>query len=302
MAELISTDATFTARLLQRVNSVEFGLASSVNNVQAAVALLGLDRTRQITVMHATSAYTKGALKTEELRRCWQHTVATAVLAEEIAETCGAFKEVAFTAGIMHDIGRLGLLVAYPREYERTIRDAAERCLDLLDFEREQFGVHHAEAGRLLAERWGLPEELRIIAGRHHDPCEGAELNLLRIVHVACRLADALGYDVTRPLVPKPVSSVLIELPFRARQRLEGSFEQLSARIEQTILEYDSDRADTPSEAGPPDPEPESETEPPFVPTLHHYGASESSSAVRIAVGALAALATFAALLLWKMR
>ena len=131
VADLISSDATFTARLLQRVNSAEFGFVSDITNVRRAVALLGLDTTRQITLAHATSAYAQGGLKTETMRRCWQHTVATAVLAEEIAAACGAFSSVAFTAGIMHDIGRLGLLVAYPAEYERVIRYAAARCLDV---------------------------------------------------------------------------------------------------------------------------------------------------------------------------
>src|SRR5204863_396988 len=125
----------------------------------------------------------------KELRLCWEHTLATAILADQIAHACEAFTAVAYTAGIIHDIGRLGLLVAYPKDYERIIRDAAEGCLDLLDFETEQFGIHHAEAGRLLAERWKLPEEFLMIAGRHHDPCEGQELDLLRIIHVACRLA-----------------------------------------------------------------------------------------------------------------
>jgi putative nucleotidyltransferase with HDIG domain len=177
------------------------------------VALLGLDLTRQVVLSHATAAYAKGALRTEELRRCWQHTVATAVLADQIANACGEFASVAFTAGIVHDIGRLGLLVAYPVEYERVIRDAAVRCLDLLDFERDEFGMDHAEAGRVLAERWGLPPGLAQIAGRHHDPCEGTTLNLLSIVHVACRLADALGYDVVKPLAPLDFDTVLAELP-----------------------------------------------------------------------------------------
>jgi putative nucleotidyltransferase with HDIG domain len=196
VADLISSDATFTARLLQRANSAQFSFAADITSARRAVALLGLDLTRQIVLAHATAAYVGGAPKTEALRRSWQHTVATAVLAEEIALACEMFTSMAFTAGIMHDIGRLGLLVAYPNEYERIIRDSAERCLDILDFEQETFGVQHAEAGRMLAERWGLPEDMAIIAGRHHDACEGNELDVLRIVHVACRLADVLGYDV----------------------------------------------------------------------------------------------------------
>jgi HD-like signal output (HDOD) protein len=249
IAQLIGSDATFTARLLRCVNSYEFGLASPITNIQQAVALAGLDRTRQITLTQAAAAYAGRALQTGDLRRCWQHSIATAVLADQIALACGVFTDAAFTVGMMHDIGRLGLLVAYPDRYERIIRDAAAQCLDLLDFEQEEFGVNHTEAGRFLAERWGLPEELRMVAGRHHDPSEGSELDLLRIVHIACRLADALDYDVTRPLVPRNANDVLSELPPAARQRFEKSPEQLCVLIEKQILEFDAD----PTHAAPPD-------------------------------------------------
>ena len=242
VADLISGDATFTARLLQRANSAQFGFITDVTTPQRAVDLLGLDLTRQITLTHATAAYVGGALKTEALRRCWQHTVATAVLAEEIAIACEVYGNVAFTAGIMHDIGRLGLLVAYPHEYERVIRGAAERCIDLLDYEQETFGMHHAEAGRLLAERWRLPSDMALIAGRHHDGCEGTELDLLRIVHVACRLSDVLGYDVVKPLRCYTAEEVLAELPPRARQRLTREPEELLSRIEQRISEFGSEK------------------------------------------------------------
>jgi len=248
VADLIASDATFTARLLQRVNSAEFGFVSDITNVRRAVALLGLDVTRQITLAHATAAYAQGGLKAGSMRRCWQHTVATAVLAEEIAEACDAFANVAFTAGIMHDIGRLGLLVAYPDEYERVILDAAGRSLDVLDFEEEQFGAHHAEAGRLLAERWGLPSEMAVIAGRHHDPCEGAELDLLRIVHVACRLADVLGYYVVKPLAAANIGDVIAQLPAQARARLAEAPAELCQRIEQKLQEFGSEASDAPPE------------------------------------------------------
>lgn len=250
VAQLISGDATFTARILQRINSVEFGLVTPVTNVQQAVSLLGLDLTRKLVLTHATAAYAQGALKAEELRRCWQHTVATAVLADLIAKACGEYVDHAFTAGIMHDIGRLGLLVAYPSEYEQIIRDAAARCLDLLDFEREEFGMDHAEAGRILAERWGLPAGLAQVAGRHHDPCEGTTLNLLGIIHVACRLADALGYDVVRPRTPLEIDAVLAELPGRGKVSLGKSPEQLCALIEQALAEYGSEEGRIQPEEG----------------------------------------------------
>ena len=248
VAELVSTDATFTARLLQRVNSAQFSLASPVTNIKQCVAFLGIDLTRHVIVSHATAAYVEGALGTQELRRCWEHTVATAVLAEEVAHACELHTQAAFTAGIMHDIGRLGLLVAYPADYERVIRDSAARCIDLLDFEEQEFGLDHAAAGRILAEQWGLPTELGVAAGRHHDPPDGSGLDLLQIVHVACQLADALGYDVVSPLKPVAVSEILSALPVRAQERLSGDGSALRTRIDEEISRYSSAEAAPPPE------------------------------------------------------
>jgi putative nucleotidyltransferase with HDIG domain len=310
VAELISTDATFTGRLLQCVNSYEFGLNYPVSDVKQAIALVGLDRTRQVTISHATAAYAKGALRTAELRRCWQHTVATAVLAEEIAHACDAFLNVAFTAGIMHDIGRLALIVAYPLEYERVIRDAADQSLDILDFERQEFGVDHTEAGRALAERWGLPLDLRVIAGRHHDPSEGSELDLLRIVHVACRLAEILGYDIVRALVLQDVDTVLAELPPRARARMKKTPAELCTKIEQRILEFDSDNGDKPPQSALPalaavtpeelETEPDPDTETTYDAEVVPAGPNRVA---RFAIGAAAvAVAILSVILLWRLQ
>src|SRR4051812_23113616 len=68
VAELVGSDATLSARLLQSVNSVEFGLTNSVTSVPQALALLGLERTRQVTIAVATAVYAGGSLRTEELR------------------------------------------------------------------------------------------------------------------------------------------------------------------------------------------------------------------------------------------
>jgi HD-like signal output (HDOD) protein len=242
LADLISSDALFTGRILQYANSCQFGLLQPVRNVRHALVTLGLDRTRRITITAATSAYSRVAMRTPELKRCWQHTIATAVLSEEISHRCGAFTEPAYAAGIMHDIGRLGLLVAFPSVYENTLRDAAARCLDLLDYERETFGVDHAEAGRWLCAKWNLPEEFHIIAGRHHDRCEGADLSLLKIVHVACRLADHFGYDVSRPLKPEEFDEIVSVLPATARELLaqEGS-DMFRQKIDERVRAFDNE-------------------------------------------------------------
>jgi HD-like signal output (HDOD) protein len=256
LADVISSDPMFTGRILQHANSAEFGLQQPIRSIRHALTTLGIDATRRITIAAATGAYSKVALRTADLRRCWEHTVATAVLSEEIAVRCGSFTESAYSGGIMHDIGRLGLVVAYPSLYEKTLRHAAEHCIDLLDHEREVFGMDHAEAGCLLTARWKLPEDFQIIAGRHHDPCEGTELTLLRIVHVACRLADYFHYDVTQPLKTLDYAEVVAELPERVHAGLLGIDQrQLHQKIEEhvrglsTVVEHEDPQTEWKSAA-----------------------------------------------------
>src|SRR5215469_15972034 len=103
VAELIKSDATLSARVLRCVNSAAFGFGRQITEVRQAVALMGLDRTRQITAICATATYTRGTTNNAELHTCWQHSLATAILATKIAECCDAFGKIAFTAGILHD-------------------------------------------------------------------------------------------------------------------------------------------------------------------------------------------------------
>jgi hypothetical protein len=155
-----------------------------------------------------------------ELVRCWQHTIACGLLSDQIAKATGQFQEQAYTAGVLHQIGRIGLLAAYPAEDQQTLREAADHALDLLDYKREKFGVDHCEAGRWLAERWALPGDFGFIAGRHHDLPDGSPFDLRTLVHIACRLADHIGYDVTIPLQPIGLEELFSPLPEPARRRL----------------------------------------------------------------------------------
>lgn len=236
VADLIASEPAFGGRILQFANSAKFAFTSKITNVHHAVALLGIEEVRNATATLAMASFYKSS--GEELVRCWRHTIACALLSEEVARAVGKFREQAYTAGILHDIGRLGLLAAYPHEYQETVRGAAEHAIDLLDYERERFGVDHCEAGRWLAERWALPEEFLIIAGRHHDPPDGSALDLRTIVHVACKLADHLGYDVTIPLQPAAIDDVLAPVPEAARRRLIEEMDRIRNSIELHIAEY----------------------------------------------------------------
>jgi putative nucleotidyltransferase with HDIG domain len=231
----ISADATLSAQLLRLANSPLFGLAAQVDTVHQAVVTLGFARVHSLVMAVATTNYMKGAMKTEALHKCWRHTVASAVLCRELARAAGMPSDRAYSFGLLHDIGRLGLLVAYPEEYESVLQTADRDAVSLLDLEKRRFGLDHCEAGRQLVEQWKLPQEFCVIAGRHHDSPSGAPLDFLTLVHAACQLADTFGYAVVAPLKHASFDEICALLPVAVQERFADNPEALTEILDRTI-------------------------------------------------------------------
>ena len=225
LVALISSDPAFTAQILNVANSPLFGFRARIDNLQSALVLLGLQRVRSLCMTVATANHMKAALRVEELLRCWRHMLACAMLTDELARCCSAFEDRAYIAGLLHDVGRLGLLLAYPQEYAELLRNAGRNALELLDCEREELGMDHCEAGRVLAAHWNLPAELQIVAARHHDPQENGPVELLTLVHFGCQLADSLGFWVVEPIKPRSAEEIQAALPpqLAKRVRIDGA-------------------------------------------------------------------------------
>lgn len=200
LVALISSDPAFSAQILRYANSPLFGFRSQIDSLQSALVVLGLGRVRSLSMTVATANHMNAVLHIEELARCWRHMLACALLTEELARSCSAYEDRAYTAGLLHDVGRLGLLLAYPDEYAKLLRNAGRSTLELLDIEHRELGMDHCEAGRELAAHWNLPSDFQIVAARHHDPQAGANIDLLTLVHLGCRMADSLGFWVVEPL------------------------------------------------------------------------------------------------------
>ncbi|HEY1242807.1 MAG TPA: HDOD domain-containing protein [Bryobacteraceae bacterium] len=238
MAELvreIASDATLSAQVLRLANSALFGLAAQVDTVHHAVVTLGFSRIQSLVMAVATTNYMKEAMRTEALQICWRHTVASAVLCRELARAAGMDPDRAYSLGLLHDIGRLGLLVAYPDAYDAVLKAADRDAVSLLDLEKKRFGMDHCEAGRRLVEQWKLPQEFWVAAGRHHDPPSGSRLEFLTLVHAACRLADSFGYAVVTPLREASFEEICSVLPPATRDRFADHPEVLAEILDDMI-------------------------------------------------------------------
>jgi len=225
LVALISSDPAFSAQILRVANSPLFGFRARIDSLQSGLVVLGLRRVRSLCMTVATANHMKAALRIAELSRCWRHMLACALLTDELARSCRVCEDRAYTAGLLHDVGRLGLLLAYPTEYAGLLRNGGRNVLELLDCERETLGLDHCEAGRLLAAEWNLPQDFQIVAARHHDPQTDSQVDLLTLVHLGCKLADSLGFWVVEPICPTTPEEVQEALPplLAKRVRIEAS-------------------------------------------------------------------------------
>jgi putative nucleotidyltransferase with HDIG domain len=192
--DLIKMDPSFSAELLRFANSALFGARHEVNSVAHAISLVGLDRVKTIATFVAVNRMVRSSVSIGVLRKVWTHSLVTAVIAEEAARLGHVSRDAAYTGGLLHNLGTLGLMSAYPDEYSRMLDVSYEFGFDLLQTEQDLFEIDHCLAGAYLARDWDFPDELvAAIAGHHEEPVPG-DVTLNNLVRVSWRLADSLGY------------------------------------------------------------------------------------------------------------
>jgi len=197
---VIEKDPSLTANLLKLCNSSYYGLRRQVGSAREALVLLG--NKTIVTLAFATSMgdILRGPLSAYRLGRneLWHHALGTALGASFLIEASGRkdLKEVAFTAGLVHDIGKLILNRPLKNKMDSLSDDCDFFCL--MEAEKTTLGYDHAEAGALLGEAWNFPASLVDIVRFHHQPF-AAESNedLVRSVaaanHVTCHLGFGGG-------------------------------------------------------------------------------------------------------------
>ena len=240
IVDLIRVDVSLSSELLRVVNSPVYGFAGRISSIQSAVMLLGLDTVKSFALTVTMKGFLHAALRLDLLRRTWRHSLACAIVCEEISgvvATPMGRDDRAYTAGLLHNIGALGLFVAHPKIYTEVVEEADGATL--LDRERAAFGVDHCEAGQWLAAKWGLPAELQLAASGHHAPPDTAVFDLVDVVRLGVLLTDALGFDVVTPAHPYTMCDIRALLPHTAQYRFDPDPVQMTARITGRLDAFD---------------------------------------------------------------
>ena len=189
VADLLSQDVAMTAKILQLINSAFFGLPRNITRLSEAVNYLGLNTIRGLVLMTETFGSIDDERNRASVDRLWKHSLQVANLAKAIARHEGMdrkVQELAFLAGMLHDVGYLVLISAMP-ELMDTLRHMRSGDEPNWRIEQKHMNCSHAEIGGYLLGIWGLPNALVEAVVNHHQPGRqpGSELNLNIVVHVA---------------------------------------------------------------------------------------------------------------------
>ena len=231
LSSLVKMDPSFSAELLRFANSALFGLRREVTSLNSAIGMVGTDRVKTMATLVAVNRMVRVTARIGALRKVWVHSLVTAIIAEEAASAARMDRESAYTAGLLHNLGTLGLMSAYPEEYSRMLEVSDDFGFDLLRTERDLFEIDHCAAGAYLAQDWGFPDELAAVIATHHDEPAPGECSLDNLVKLSWRLADTLGYTAFSPEKQYTWEELVVELPNAKTSWLGESPEAAQAEL-----------------------------------------------------------------------
>jgi putative nucleotidyltransferase with HDIG domain len=198
IAGIISKDVSMALKILQLANSAFVGASGRVSSLVQALSLIGTETVRTLVLsVHVFSHFDANSRVAARMPALWDHSVSVSSLAQRIAncENCPkALVEESFTAGLLHDIGKLVLLAEMPNEYQQIFETAAPSQRER---EQQALGCTHAEIGAYLMSIWGIPLSLVQAVAFHHHPLDAGDTQFssLTAVHAAGALL-ATNHDL----------------------------------------------------------------------------------------------------------
>ncbi len=199
LRKIIEQDPTLAARVLKVANSSLYGFGRQIETLRHAVTLLGF-RTVECLVMAASLRDTFKHFGLAE-KLMWEHSTYTGVVAGRLAtyKEVKVDRESAFTAGLLHDLGKIAFSNVYRERYQKVVARTYNEGCAAVDAEREEFGFDHAALGARVAEKWNLPQTLvNAIRYHHHTPdaypkAAPDNLRLIALTTLATRACTRLG-------------------------------------------------------------------------------------------------------------
>lgn len=194
---VISRDLALTADMLRQANSSYYGYARRISSLQEAIVLLGFQVTQGLAMASAVAPLLKTDLTGYGIEQegLWKHSMLTAMAAKRICQSKKLpYGDIAFTAGLLHDIGKLVISIYIQEVGPYLMEKVNEANLTYVELEAKVIGFDHATVGGFLAKTWFLPPDLIAAISYHHAPSDAQIYEeLASVIHVANGLASLLG-------------------------------------------------------------------------------------------------------------
>jgi putative nucleotidyltransferase with HDIG domain len=233
---LISSEPAFSSEVLTIANSALYSGRFPVTSVLQAVAVLGTKNLRGLCLTVGVRAYLGDSLNNQSLLAMWRHSLACALIAQQLARAGSMSSGEAYTAGILHDIGRLALAVISAKEYASLLETHSGSASSVLQAERDLFGFDHCEVGQHLIQDWKLPANFANIVSDHHSARhKGDPWRMPDLINVSCRMADSVGFAVFQGCELTPYADLLEELPDRERKMFCSDVNVLAFEVSSKI-------------------------------------------------------------------
>ncbi len=240
LSNLISKDQGLVTKILVIANSPLFGIPRRVATIDFAIVILGFNQIKNIVISLAMMEAFK-SIKGKEFnqKKFWRHSMLTAYLSKKIADDLGYyFSGDAFTAGLLHDLGIPLIYKFLNEQYLEIYKKVQETDSCFAEFEKDIIGATHAEIGRFLIDKWGLPVSLAETTAFHHTPAESSDdfKEISAVVHLADYILNYInvgGFDWDKSL--QLDNSVIDILKLSGREYLDGLIEKYKPLLEEQL-------------------------------------------------------------------
>jgi putative nucleotidyltransferase with HDIG domain len=197
IGRVMAEDFMMTAKLLQVANSAYFGLQNTVTSSTEAIKYLGLARTKALVlVAHIFSAFEGEKCSGFSVEKLWQHSLRVAQYARRIAKYESGNEDLAdaaYTAGLLHDVGKFMIAANCPERYEQIVALASGKEFPFTEAEKQVYGTTHAEIAASVLGTWGLPANILEAIAFHGSPLKSGckTFSVTTAVHAANVLEHA---------------------------------------------------------------------------------------------------------------
>jgi len=239
VVNLLSTDQSLSSDLLRLANSPLFAAGREIAELRYAAAYLGLDLVRSIAVTAAARGLLD--LRPSPLAKAfWRHSLATSLMCRQMCGFALVPPDLAYTAGLLHDVGQIALIHLFP-EYPEVIGRDVDAGASITEAETRNFGMDHCQAGRWLLSRWRLPLVLlNVVAGHEEPPTKPVfDKALTRLVHAGSLAADWMGLSVIAPARPIGLPDLVAFFPESRQETLRDCLPAMMDRVLGTVNEVE---------------------------------------------------------------